>query len=47
MHKNFAAVTPTATACQQQSQAPTKPAEATFDGAQVTDAAAVRARGSG
>jgi cytochrome c553 len=32
-------------ACQQQAKAPTNPAEITFDGAQVTDAAAVVAQG--
>src|SRR4051812_19035625 len=32
-------------ACQQQPKQPAKPAELTFDGAQVTDAAAVRAHG--
>ncbi len=45
MRQGFAAVTLFAAACQQQTQAPTKSAEATFDGAQVTDAAAVRAHG--
>jgi cytochrome c553 len=34
-----------ASACQQQAKMPAKPAEVTFDGAQVTDAAAVRAHG--
>ena len=33
------------TACQQQPKPPTKPAEITFDGAQVTEAAVVRAHG--
>jgi cytochrome c553 len=40
-----AAILLLATACQQQAKAPPQPAQVTFDGAEVTDAAALRSHG--